>query len=70
MQRQPVTSSNLKSVGYDAARSLLEVEFTDGGVYQYHGVPAGVYDGLMAAGSHGSYFAAHIRTSFHYVKVG
>ena len=36
MQRQPVTSSNVRSIGY--ADGTLEVEFLDGSVYQYMGV--------------------------------
>lgn len=29
MNRQGVKSSNIKSIGYDAAKQLLEVEFTN-----------------------------------------
>ncbi len=64
MQRQLVSSSNLASVGYDPARWLLEIEFLSGSVYQYSSVPASVYQGLMAAVSHGSYFHAHIRDRY------
>jgi len=39
MKRQPVESSNLASVGYDAARQILEIEFNHGGIYQYYDVP-------------------------------
>lgn len=34
MQRQPISSSNLKTVGYDADTQVLEIEFHHGGVYQ------------------------------------
>lgn len=61
MERIYVSSSNLRSVGYDPNTQTLEIEFNNGGIYQYTGVPQGVYDGLMAAGSHGSYFDAHIK---------
>jgi KTSC domain len=33
MERQPVSSSNLKSVGYDPRSRTLEIEFHNGGVY-------------------------------------
>ena len=69
MERQPVTSSNIKSIGYDVATSTLEVEFHNGGVYQYSGVPESVYVGLMQAASHGSYFHQHIRDRYSYIKV-
>jgi hypothetical protein len=60
MERIPV-SSNLRSVGYDAATRTLEVEFKAGGLYRYLNVPAYVYDGLMSASSHGSYFDEHVK---------
>jgi hypothetical protein len=69
MIRQPVNSSDLKSVGYDPGHHLLEIEFLNGSVYQYDGVPPAVFDGLMAAGSHGSYFHAHIRGRYLYRRV-
>jgi len=61
MQRTAVSSSNLASVGYDPARRVLEVEFLDGSIYQYFGVPESVYRGLMAASSHGSYLDTHVK---------
>lgn len=69
MIRQVVQSSNLKSVGYDPAGQLLEIEFQSGGVYQYQGVPETVYTGLMAASSLGAYFHEHIRNKYPYRKV-
>lgn len=61
MTRTSVDSSNLRSVGYDAATSTLEVEFHSGGIYQYYSVPASVYNGLMSASSHGTYFDQHVK---------
>lgn len=71
MQRQPVTSSNLASVGYEDASATLEVEFVDGGIYQYFSVPSQVHAGLMAAGSHGTYFDTHVKKAgYQYVRIG
>jgi hypothetical protein len=64
MNRQGVKSSNLKSVGYDAATSTLEVEFSNGTVWQYAAVPGDVYRDLMKAPSVGSYFAREVRGKF------
>ena len=61
MNRIPVTSSNLRSVGYDQATSTLEVEFRHGGIYQYFDVPEARYEGLMSAYSKGSYFDTFIK---------
>ena len=64
MRRIPVDSSALRSVGYDAASRVLELEFSSGDVYRYRNVPPNVYSELMAAESHGTYFALHIRPVF------
>jgi hypothetical protein len=61
MERDQVSSTNLASVGYDPTTQVLEIEFHSGGVYQYVGVPAALYEGLMAASSHGSYFHQFIK---------
>jgi hypothetical protein len=71
MERQSVSSSNLASVGYDTQRHVLEVEFLNGSIYQYSGVPESEYRGLMSASSHGSYFNANIKNggySYHKVR--
>jgi len=65
MDRQRVSSSNLRSIGYDATSSTLEVEFNSGGVYQYSGVPEAVYEALMRASSKGSYLNNHIKDRYH-----
>ena len=64
MQRDPVSSSNLASVGFDPTTYTLEVEFNSGRVYQYFDVPEHIYQELMSAGSVGSYFSRSIRNSF------
>jgi hypothetical protein len=69
MDRVPVSSSSLLSVGYDAETETLEIEFNSGGVYQYYNVPQVIYDGLMQAGSCGQYFYANIRYAFPCAKL-
>ena len=61
--RKPVSSSALRSVGYDASRRILVIEFHNGSVYRYFDVPSNVHVGLMEASSHGKYFHRHIRNS-------
>lgn len=51
MQRRPVESSSLASVGYEEWTRTLEVEFRNGGVYHYLDVPASVHRALMTAES-------------------
>lgn len=69
VDRIPVSSTNLRSVGYDPEELLLEVEFLDGAVYQYFSVPTAVYQDLMAAGSKGSFFAEHVRNRYRYRRL-
>lgn len=69
MKRIPVQSSDLRSVGYDAASATLEIEFHSGGMYQYSGVSQDVYDELMRAKSKGSYFHSHIRDHYLHTRL-
>ena len=69
MLRYEVHSSELRSVGYDASISLLEVEFQSGEVYQYFNVPAEFVLGLLEADSLGRYFNAQIRPKFKFKQV-
>ena len=60
MLRQVVSSQIIESVGYDAELSLLEIQFRNGWIYEYGGVPVNVYRELMSAPSHGKYLKRHI----------
>jgi len=70
MKRDPVSSSNIVSVGYDAPSETLEIEFMSGSVYQYYNVPQSIYDGFIAAPSAGQFFAYQIKNAFPYSRVG
>jgi hypothetical protein len=61
MRRDRLDSSSLASVGYDAARRVLEVEFLNGGVYEYRDVPEEKYNGLLEADSKGRYLNAEVK---------
>jgi hypothetical protein len=69
MHRQPVQSSNLKSVGYDPATRTLEIEFHDGDVYLYYNVPPVVHRDLLAASSVGQYFDYFIKPTYRFRKM-
>ena len=68
IKRIPVASSNIASVGYDAEKKILEIEFYHGAVYQYFDVPEKVYEELMIAPSQGAYFAHEIKQKYSYLK--
>ena len=63
VQRVPVTSTNLQSVGYDEDSRTLTIEFRNGSIYEYENVPPEVHAELMNADSHGKYFHRHIRNT-------
>lgn len=63
MDRKPVPSSNIRSIGYDYELRVLEVEFNNGSTYQYAGVPQNIYEALMNASSHGAFFQDSFATS-------
>lgn len=70
MERVPVQSSSLASVGYDPDSGTLEVEFHTASVYQYFGVPAEVHQALLDAPSKGRFLDQVIkRTGYPYAKV-
>lgn len=64
MDRRPVSSSSLASVGYDSASETLEVEFLNGRVYQYFNVPQFMHERMIEAPSIGTFFNAEIRNAY------
>lgn len=70
MQRQPVKSSNIASVGYDEIQKIVEVEFkTDGSIYQYRDVPEDIWITIMTAPSIGSVVHSILKKNYKYTKV-
>jgi hypothetical protein len=61
MDRTPVQSSNIVSIGYDNQTFVLEVEFNGGRIYQYFNVPDYIYNDLINSSSVGTYFNQNIK---------
>ena len=67
MERQPVASSLIRSVGYDFLGSVLEIEMGEPSrLYTFYDVPFSVYDELLEAPSKGQYFNDFIRDLYAY----
>jgi hypothetical protein len=64
MERKRVNSSSIRSVGYDERSRTLEIEFSDGRIIQYSGVPAEIHRRLVSAPSIVSYFRDNVEESF------
>lgn len=68
MTRQPVESSQIKSIGHNSETNQLEIEFisraTDGrlpSIYQYEHVTSEDHEKLLNAESIGHHFGAYIK---------
>ncbi len=69
VDRLPIEgSSYLASVGYDYDDNVMEVEFTDGAIYQYKCADSEVRD-ILDADSRGQWFYYNVRTSFPFRKI-
>ncbi len=69
MDRQPVSSSIIESIGYDPSTAILEVEFAEGGLYEYFMVPHSTYIGLLRSGSKGRFFGEFVRNKYQFRKI-
>lgn len=69
MERTPVKSTSIRSVGWDPETSALEVEFHNGSVYRYDGVPAEKYHSLLEAESVGNNFANEIKNNHVHTRI-
>ena len=64
MDRKRVTASRLRSIGYDERNQLLEVELSNGQVWQYSRVSPEVYRRFMAAPNPTSFFDDRIAEEY------
>jgi hypothetical protein len=56
-----VQSGNHELAGYDAPSQTMVVQFKNGGVYEYRGVPQEIYDQYSQSESQGSFFSRNIK---------
>lgn len=60
MNRTPITSSNIRSAGFE--NGVMHIEFTNGKVYEYKGPKVQEhFDNLMKSDSKGRFFTQNIR---------
>jgi hypothetical protein len=69
MKREPVKSSAIAEIGYDAEKQILEVMFHSGGLYQYAGFDQKAYEWLRLQSSIGSHFAKEIAGKYPVTKM-
>jgi uncharacterized protein len=68
MERNPVFSSTIISIGYDEAAETLEIEFKSG-IYQYYNVPKTIYEQFIESDSKGQFFHLYVKNGFPYSRV-
>jgi len=69
MKRLPVDSSAVRSVGYDPKSLVLEIEYTNGSIYDYYDVPPEVYQEFCEADSMGAFVNFRIKPNFQYREI-
>jgi DNA segregation ATPase FtsK/SpoIIIE-like protein len=69
MEREPVNSSTIISIGYEPTSGTLEVEFKNSGVYQYYNVPDPIFQTFMASDSKGKYLNVYVKPVYPYSRV-
>ena len=69
MDREPVASSNIASIGYNADEKVLEVEFLDGSIYHYFDISLEVHRAFMEASSKGRFLHMNIKGIYEFAKV-
>jgi hypothetical protein len=67
--RWPIESSAVRTMGYDPDSSTLEVEFSSGDVYRYYRVAPADVEGLILAGSKGTYINQVIKPRYRFRQV-
>jgi len=66
INRVRVKSSNIHSIGYDEKTKVLQIEFLNGGIYEYYDVPFEIYFKLINAKSKGRFASQHIYYNYRY----
>lgn len=64
MQMVHVRSSAITAVGYDPLTRRMKITFKQGRTYDFCGVPPEVHQGLLKAGSKGTYYDRIIRDRY------
>lgn len=68
-ERILLSEGRIRSVLYNARKMFMEIEFREGGVRQYFGVPPLCYLGLMNADNKDVYFAQKIESIYAFLDV-
>ena len=68
-EMQPVSSSNIAAVGYDAENQWVYVQFLNSSMYAYKSVPQHEFENLRCAPSVGSYLNRNFKNVYPYERM-
>ena len=68
MERTKVNSSNIAEVGYDAESKTMQVQFKNGGVFNYEGVEPKKYVEMLSSESIGKFLHTNIKGQYNCTK--
>jgi hypothetical protein len=69
MINQMVLSTEIEWIGYEQKKSMLQVEFIAGSIYQYESVPETVFHAFLDAPSHCRFFDTQIKGRYPHRKI-
>lgn len=69
-EMQPSQSTTIAQHGYDPVKQQMTVQFKNGNVYRYSGVPQKVFDQYTASESQGSFHAQQIKGRYQTDLIG
>lgn len=68
-EMNPVSSSNIDSIGYDEQNQEVYVRFLNNSLYVYKGVPQHEFQNLLEAPSQGSYLNRSFKNIYPYERI-
>jgi hypothetical protein len=64
MDRRPVNSSYIRSIGYDRERAVLEIEYVNSTLFRYYQVPHRIYRDLMRTRNEEHYIRTYVHLQY------
>lgn len=64
-----VNSTNIKTAKYNTESKILLIEFNNGSLYEYNGVPWEIFTKFRMSESQGKYFSTNISRLYPYKKI-
>ena len=69
MVNQMVLSTEIEWIGYERKTRMLQVEFIEGGIYQYQNVSENIYEDFLTADSHTRFFETFVKGRYPYRRI-